>query len=244
LKYHFERGIEMSDEEKELRDEVEAKAEVEGEDEVKVKAEVEDEVKAEAGVEEVVAADADQEVAEPVRAALAAGPEIGPSSNERLWAALAHASVLLTFILGIATGGLAVVIFALVPLVIWLAFRDKSRFVAFHALQATVFQLGALAAWVGLAIVGVALLIPAWIITVLLMVILIGFLLLPLTLVLTVALPTALVVMPLAVLVYGLYAALEVYAGREFRYWLVADWIEKRGVQSPSTELALQPANQ
>ena len=91
---------------------------------------------------------------------------------------------------------------------------------------------------------GVALLIPVWIITVLLMVVLIGFLLLPLTLVLTVALPTALAVMPLVVLVYGLYAALEVYAGREFRYWLVADWIEKRGMQSPSTELALQPANQ
>ena len=77
-----------------------------------------------------------------------------------------------------------------------------------------------------------------------LLVVLIGFLLLPVALVLTAALPAALVVMPLAVLVYGLYGAFEVYAGREFRYWLVADWIEQRGVKSPSTELVAQPANQ
>ena len=97
---------------------------------------------------------------------------------------------------------------------------------------------------VGLLIVGVTVLIPAWIVTILLLVVLIGFLLLPLVLVLTVALPAALVVMPLAGLVYGLYGAFEVYAGRDFRYWLVADWIEKRGVKSPSTELAVQPASQ
>jgi uncharacterized Tic20 family protein len=208
----------MSDEGKELRDEVK----------VEVEAEVEDGVAA----------------AEPAGTALAARTETGPSSDERLWAALAHASVLLTFILGVGSGGLAVILGALVPLAIWLAFRDRSRFVAFHAMQASVFQLAAVLAWIGLAIVGVAVLIPTWVVTALLLVVLIGFLLLPLALVLTIALPAVLVVMPLAVLVYGLYAAFEVYAGREFRYWQVADWIEKHGMQSPATELALQPVSQ
>jgi uncharacterized Tic20 family protein len=216
--------LEMSGEEKNLR--VEVKAEDEVEDKVKVEDKVE------------------EETAEPTGTALAARTETGPGSNERLWAALAHASVLLTFILGIGSGGLAVILGALVPLVIWLAFRDRSRFVAFHAMQASVFQLASVLAWIGLAIVGVAVLIPTWIVTALLLVVLIGFLLLPLALVLTIALPAVLVVMPLAVLVYGLYGALEVYAGREFRYWQVADWIEKRGIQSPATELALQPASQ
>ncbi len=150
----------------------------------------------------------------------------------------------MTFILGVSTGGLAVIVGALVPLIIWLAFRERSSFVAFHAIQASVFQLASVVAWVGLLIFGAAILIPAWIVTILLSLVLIGLLLLPLVLVLTIALPTALVVMPLAVLVYGLYGAFEVYGGRDFRYWLVADWIEKRGVKSGATELAVQPASQ
>jgi uncharacterized Tic20 family protein len=204
----------------------------------------------EAGVETEESAEADvettsePEVTESVGTALATKTESAPTSNERIWAALSHASILLTFILGVSTGGLAVILGALVPLVIWLAFRDRSRFVAFHAMQASVFQLASVVAWVGLAIVGVAVLIPTWIVTALLLVVLIGFLLLPLALVLTVALPAALVIMPLAILVYGLYGAFEVYAGRDFRYWQVADWIEKRGITSASPGLALQPASQ
>jgi uncharacterized Tic20 family protein len=156
--------------------------------------------------------------------------QAGPSANERTWAALAHASILLTFALGVSTGGVAVVLMPLVPLAIWLAFRDKSRFVAFHAMQATVFQLASLAAWIVILIGGLAVLIPAWLITAVLLVVLIGLLLLPVVLVLTIALPVVLIVLPLASLVYGLYGALEVYSGRPFRYWKVADWIESRGV--------------
>jgi len=220
----------MSDEEKDLRDKTEVKAEDEAVVELEGEAKVEAEVEA--------------EVAEPAGTALATKAETGLTSNERIWAALAHASVLLTFILGVTTGGLAVIVGALVPLIIWLAFRDRSRFVAFHAIQASVFQLASVVAWIGLLVVGAVILIPAWIVTILLSLVLIGLLLLPLVLVLTIALPTALVVMPLAVLVYGLYGAFEVYGGRAFRYWLVADWIDKRGVESGATELAAQPASQ
>jgi hypothetical protein len=155
---------------------------------------------------------------------------IGPALNERTWAALAHASVLLTFVLGIASAGWAVLLAVLVPLAIWLAFRDRSRFVAFHAMQATVFQAALLLAWVGLLVVGLVILVPAWIVTILLLVILVGLLLLPLTLVLTILVPGVLAALPFAGLVYGLYAAFEVYAGRTFRYWRVADWVERRGM--------------
>jgi len=256
----YERGIDMSDEERDLRDEakaesedeVTAEAEVEAEGEVMDEREVEDEVEIEieiepeaiADAESEIEAEAEREVAEPAGTALAARGEESPPTNERIWAALAHASILLTFILGVSTGGLAVVVGALVPLIIWLAFRDRSRFVASHAMQATVFQLAAVVAWIGLLVLGVAVLIPTWIVTVLLLIVLIGFLLLPVALVLTAALPAALVILPLAALVYGLYGAFEVYAGRDFRYWLVADWIDKRGAQSPATELAVQPASQ
>lgn len=157
-----------------------------------------------------------------------------PAADERIWAALAHASVLLTFILGVSTAGVAVVLAALVPLGIWLAFRDRSRFVAFHALQATVFQVASLLAWVGLLVAGLVILVPAWIVTILLLLILVGLLLLPLTLVLTIVWPGALVALPLATLIYGLYAAVEVYAGRGFRYWWVADWIERRELGRPN----------
>jgi hypothetical protein len=226
----------MSDEE---RDVVEEPLD-EGGAEAEEAADAEVEAKAEATVE----TRDEPEAAEPAGTELAPVSETRPSSNERIWAALAHASVLLTFVLAVSTGGLAVILGALVPLVIWLAFRDRSRFVAFHAMQASVFQFAAILAWVGLAIAGVIVLIPVWIVTILLLLVLIGLLLLPVALVLTVAVPAALVIMPLAVLVYGLYGAFEVYAGRDFRYWKVADWIERRGMKNPSAQLGLQPGSQ
>ena len=210
--------------------EIEAQGESEGE--IEIEAEGEDETGAEVEVP------AEREASEPGGTALATRGETSPVSNERIWAALSHASILLTFILGVSTGGLAVVVAAMVPPLIWLAFRHKSRFIAFHAMQATAFQLGSLLAWIGLLVVGLAILVPTWIVTILLMIILVGFLLLPLTLVLTLALPVALTALPLAALVYGLYGAFEVYAGREFRYWRVADWIERQGVT-----LQGEPAN-
>lgn len=212
--------------------EVEADAEGEGEAEVgtEIKAEADAEVESEVAEAEMEA-EVEPGVSEAAGTELAAPMKTGPTSNERIWAALAHASVLLTFALGVSTGGLAVIVAALVPLVIWLVFRDRSRFVAFHAMQATVFQLAALAAWLGLLVLGLVILLPAWIVTVLLMVVLIGFLLLPVVLVLTIAVAAALALLPFAVLVYGLYGAIEVYGGKPFQYWLVADWIEGRGLK-------------
>lgn len=123
--------------------------------------------------------------------------------DEKLWAALAHLSVLLNLI----TGFLGPV----VALVIYLAYRDRSRFIAFQAMQSFIFQL---VFWVGGGILaGVV-----WTITGLLSVILIGLCLIPVALVVS--------ILPVFALVYGVVAAIQVYQGDNFRYWLVAEWTE------------------
>jgi uncharacterized membrane protein len=86
-------------------------------------------------------------------------------------------------------------------LIIWLAYRDRSRRVAFHALQSTFYQAG----WLVILAAG-------WTLTGLLATILIGFLLIPTMVVVT--------VVPFA---HAGYAAYEVSQGEEYRYPVAAD---------------------
>lgn len=88
--------------------------------------------------------------------------------SEYTWSVLAHLS---TF-LNLFTGFLGPV----VALGIWLAYRDRSRMVASHALRSAWYQV----AWLVVIAVG-------WAVTVALMVVLVGFLLVPVMLVLTLA---------------------------------------------------------
>jgi uncharacterized Tic20 family protein len=128
-------------------------------------------------------------------------------SDERTLAMLAHLSVLLNLV----TGFLGVI----APLVIYLIYKDRSRFVAFQALQAFVFQL----IWWG----GGGLLIGLiWAVTGILSAVLIGLLCIPFALVLTVVF----LLMPLVALVYGVYAGVQANQGVDFRYWLVGDWLK------------------
>jgi hypothetical protein len=53
---------------------------------------------------------------------------VEPNENDRMWAAAAHASA----IVGFAIWG---------PLIVYLVQKDKSPFVAYHALQALIFQI-------------------------------------------------------------------------------------------------------
>lgn len=110
------------------------------------------------------------------------------SSNERTWSVLAHLSIFLNLFTGflgpVASGG------------IWLFYRDRSRVVASHARRSTVYQV----IWLAVMAIG-------WPITFALMQILIGFLLVPVMLVLTVA-----------PFVYALRAAYEAHTGRSFHY--------------------------
>ena len=127
-------------------------------------------------------------------------------SDERTWAMLAHLSVLANLVTGIL-GPVA-------SLVIFLVYRDRSKYVAYHALQSTVNQL---IWWVG----GGALIGVIWAITGLLSALIIGLLCIPFALLLTIAL----LAMPLVSLIYGVIGAIQVSQGQDFQYWLVGEWV-------------------
>lgn len=136
----------------------------------------------------------------PVSSSLPPAP-LSPS-DERTWAMLAHLSVLLNLLSGF--GG------PIAALVIYLVFKDRSRYVAYHSLQALVFQL---IWWAG----GGALAGIAWVISSLLSVILVGVLLMPLACLLS--------FLPMAALVYGVIGAIQTSQGQDFKYWLIGDWV-------------------
>jgi hypothetical protein len=124
-------------------------------------------------------------------------------NDERLWAAIAHASILLnllTAFLGVIT-----------PLIIYLVYKDRSRYVAGQAMQAFVFQL---VWWVGGGIlVGLA-----WAAVALMSIVLVGLLCVPIAILVS--------LIPVAACIYGIVGALQAYEGRDFRYWLIADWVK------------------
>lgn len=124
------------------------------------------------------------------------------ASDERTWAMLSHLSVLANLV----TGFLGPVI----ALIIYLVYKDRSRYVAYHSMQAFVFQL---LWWVG----GGVLTGIAWAITGALSAILIGILCIPIALVIS--------AMPLAALVYGIIGGVQTSKGEDFKYWLVGDWV-------------------
>jgi len=141
-------------------------------------------------------------------------------------AALAHASILLTMVSAFA-GGVGALIGLVVPLVLYLSYRERSRFVAFHALQALVYQGVGVLAYLAIAAALALVVTAVWVITGLLSAVAIGFLLMPAALLITGLIVIVLLIAPLAWVVYGLYAAYQVYQGGAFRYWLVSDWLER-----------------
>ena len=128
-----------------------------------------------------------------------------PTSEEKTWAALAHLSILLNLI----TGFLGL----LFAFIIYMVYKDKSRYIAYHSMQSLIFQL---ICWVaaGLLIVFV------WAITIPLLLIVVGCCLLPIAITLS--------LVPLAALIYGVIGAIETSQGKDFKYWLIGDWV--RGI--------------
>ncbi len=123
-------------------------------------------------------------------------------NEERTWAMLAHLSVLLNLITGFL-GGIAAI-------VIYFAYKDRSRYVAYHAMQAFIFQAitwlgaGLLAGlFIGFGTALAILIIP-------LLCLVPGFL--------------ALLLLPVS-LIYGIIGAVQVNNGQDFRYWQVGDWV-------------------
>ena len=126
------------------------------------------------------------------------GPVTMTTQEERTWSVLAHLSIYLNLVTGFL-GPVA-------ALFIWLVYRDRSRKVAFQALQSMWYQV----AWI-------VILLSGWTVTGLLMLVLIGFLLVPVMALIT--------VVPF---VHSAYAAYRVSKDGDYRYPLIADMIEAR----------------
>lgn len=109
------------------------------------------------------------------------------TQEEKLWGMLGHVFGFAGYIVGLGQ--------YIAPLVLFLIYKDKSKFIAFHALQSLFFQL----------LVAVALAVSG-----MLTVVLIGFVLLP--------------VVAVVAIVYVIIAALRAFKGEWFEYWLVGKW--------------------
>jgi len=144
-----------------------------------------------------------------------------PTQQERNWAAVAHLTALLTLAIAVSTAGLGHIIGLLVPLSIYLYFSGRSRYVAYHALQATVFQAVAGILYVVAAALSGALIAMAWTVSGVLTVVLVGIVLMPLALGLTLAAGVELVALPLLAIFYSIYGAYQIHSGREFDYPVV-----------------------
>ena len=126
------------------------------------------------------------------------GAALMSDREERAWSTLSHLSIFLNLFTGFL-GPVA-------ALVIWLVYKDRSERVAFQALQSVYYQ----AAW--LVILG-----AGWALTGLLTFVLIGFLLIP-----------AMVLVTIFPLVHAAYAAYRVSKDDNYRYPFVADLIQDR----------------
>jgi uncharacterized Tic20 family protein len=152
---------------------------------------------------------------------------LGLTRQEMNAAAIAHASIVVTLLLGLSSGGILMLLGLAVPAVVWYAYRGRSDYVVDQARQALFLQLAGFLAWLALVIGGAILLVLCWLVTALLSVLLVGLILIPVALVLTLALVLAVVGLPIVLAVYGCYAAAEASNGRPFRYRWIADLINR-----------------
>ncbi|GAB4473050.1 MAG: hypothetical protein Kow0088_08050 [Anaerolineales bacterium] len=143
-------------------------------------------------------------------AATASAQEVPPDrvspGDERTWGMLSHLSVLVNLVTGF--GG------PIAAFIIYLVYRNRSRYIAYHALQSVIFQL---IGWYG----GGTLIGIMWAIVGVLSALIIGVVLIPFALVFTLIFG----LLPLGTLIYGCYGAYQVNQGKDFRYWLVGDWV-------------------
>jgi uncharacterized Tic20 family protein len=163
-----------------------------------------------------------------LRAAPRSYSSVSVSDTERKWTAAAHGSAWLTLLGGFATFGITVPFSIFIPLAIYLSFRKKSDYVAFHALQAFVLQLiGTIGALLVLSVGGAVWLLGLGI-AMLSLLVLVGVVLVPVWGLVGIVLVLAVALMPLAMLLYSTIAAIETFNGRDYRLPFVARWIDRQ----------------
>jgi uncharacterized Tic20 family protein len=142
----------------------------------------------------------------PAPVAPIAPPQPLTPDEEHTWGMLSHLSVLLNLLTGF--GG------PIAALIIYLVYKDRSRYVAYHALQSMIFQS---IWWYG----GGLLIGAMWAVVGALSAIVIGIVLIPIAIPMT----CVLAVLPLGAVVYGVIGAVQTSQGQDFKYWLVGDWV-------------------
>ena len=141
-----------------------------------------------------------------------------PSQNDKIMASLAHVSAILPFMGVIA------------PIIIWATQKDKSEYVAFQALQAVAYQLLMILAWFvgmgcymlsfftmffGIPFTGESGQVDPSIVPLLAL----GFMI-PFIIFGTIFVGGALFV------IYGLFAAIQIFQGKDFRYIIIGNRLE------------------
>ncbi len=147
------------------------------------------------------------------------------TSEERTLAAIAHASTLLTLLVGFPTLGLGGVLFAFIPFLIYLAYKDKSRFIAYHAAQAFALQVIATVGWFVLFLAGILVVTILWVVTGVLSMILIGLILIPVAILVTLAVVTVWIGAPFVFGAFSLVSAIETANGHDYHYPYVGQWV-------------------
>lgn len=150
------------------------------------------------------------------------------NDDERLWAAVAHGSVWLTLFAGVISAGTIVPLSIFIPLIIFFVFRKRSDYVAFHAMQAFTLQLIGTLGAVVLGVVGGLVWGLGMIVALVLMLLLIGFILVPVWGLVGIVLGLVVALMPVAMLILGTIAAIETYNGRDYRYPRIARWVDRQ----------------
>jgi uncharacterized Tic20 family protein len=148
--------------------------------------------------------------------------------NERKWAALAHASTLLTALVGLGSGGVGVLLTMLIPLFIYFAFRKRSEFVAFHALQAFAIQLIGTIGWIAALTVGTIVFLALLVLSAILILVLVGLILVPLVALTYVLFLLATFALPIGMVIYSMIAAVETWSGHDYRYPYIAGWVDNQ----------------
>jgi uncharacterized protein len=128
-------------------------------------------------------------------------PPLRPE-EERQWAMIAHLGVLVNLISGFLG--------PVVPLAIYMIYKDRSRYVAYQSLQGLIFQL---IWWVGGGFIAGVM----WVLSGALSAILIGLLCVPFACLFG--------LMPIVALIYGVYGGIQASQGQDFKYWLIGDWV-------------------
>jgi uncharacterized Tic20 family protein len=126
----------------------------------------------------------------------------------------------------ISTAGFGSLLTIFVPLGIYMAYRNKSEYVAHHALHAFAAQVVGIIGFAVLLITVAVVWITLIVITGLLSLVLIGIPFLILVILLGPLALAATFALPLGMVVYGMMAAIESWNGHSYSYPWIGDWVD------------------